>query len=52
MTQQLIEQYERELKEFEDWIRTKPHLPQNIGEFYNGMFGEMFDLKHNFYIIT
>lgn len=33
MTQQLIEQYERELKEFEDWIKSKPHLPQNMGRY-------------------
>lgn len=32
MTQDLIEKYERELKEFEDWIKEKPHLPQNMGQ--------------------
>lgn len=31
--QQLIVKYERELIEFEDWIKTKPHLPQNMGNF-------------------
>lgn len=32
MAQQLIETYSKELKEFEDLIKTKSYLPQNIGE--------------------
>jgi hypothetical protein len=32
MAQQLLEKYEKELNELESWIKTKPNLPQNLGE--------------------
>lgn len=32
MAQQLFEKYSKELKEFEEWIASKPHYPQNMGK--------------------
>jgi hypothetical protein len=32
MRQKLLEKYEKELNEFQEWIKTQPNLPQNIGK--------------------
>lgn len=39
MAQQLIETYTKELKEFEDLIKTKSYMPQNIGKYNLMLYG-------------
>lgn len=34
IAQELIGKYEKELSEFEDWIKTMPRLPQNMGWYW------------------
>lgn len=31
MSLKLFEKYDKELTEFQEWIKSKPHLPQNMG---------------------
>lgn len=33
MSEPLCAKYDKELKEFQEWLNSKPHLPANIGEF-------------------
>lgn len=35
MSQKLLEQHSKKLDDFQSWIEAKPHLPQNIREFFN-----------------
>jgi hypothetical protein len=32
MSQKIIEEHSKELQEFQEWIRSDPNLPQNLGE--------------------
>lgn len=34
MTELLFEKYEKDLHKFQEWLRSQPHLPTNIGELF------------------